>query len=113
MTFEHYMKFVTAGLDLSAHGDTPRERLMLASMGLSGEAGEVCDHGKKVSFHGIEMDRDALIKELGDVLWYYALFLSNEGITLDEVMEANVHKLCDRYGHLHGSPEDILAERAV
>lgn len=113
MTFDHYTKFVLAGVILSRHGDTPRERLMLASMGLSGEAGEVCDHAKKVAFHGTEMDRDALIKELGDVLWYYALFLSNEGITLDEVMEANVHKLCDRYSHLHGDPEDVIAELAV
>ena len=113
MRFEHYMKFVLAGVSLEAHGDTSRERLMLAGMGLAGEAGEVCDHAKKVAFHGTEMDRDALIKELGDVLWYYALFLSNEGITLDEVMEANVYKLCDRYPHKHGEPEDVITERAV
>jgi NTP pyrophosphatase (non-canonical NTP hydrolase) len=111
MTFDHYTKFVNAGVKLNP--DTPRERLMLAGMGLGGEAGEVCDHAKKVAFHGKEMDRDALIKELGDVLWYYALFLSNEGITLDDVMEANVYKLCDRYPHKHSEPEDVIAERAV
>ena len=86
MRFEHYMKFVDAGVDLSAHGDTYRERLMLASMGLGGEAGEVCDHGKKVAFHNQDMDRDALIKELGDTLWYFTLMLHTHGLTLDDIM---------------------------
>lgn len=113
MTFEHYQKFVDAGVDLSAHGDTYRERLMLAGMGLGGEAGEVCDHAKKVAFHGRGMDRDALVKELGDVLWYFALMLSTNSISFDEVMDTNVYKLCDRYPQRHGDPEDVLAERAV
>lgn len=113
MTFDHYTKFVVAGLDLSAHGDTYRERLMLAGMGLGGEAGEVCDEAKKVAFHGKDMDRAALIKEMGDVLWYYALMLDTNGITLDEVMKANVFKLCDRYSRLHGDPEEVIAGRAV
>ncbi|MEE8372807.1 MAG: nucleoside triphosphate pyrophosphohydrolase family protein [Dehalococcoidia bacterium] len=113
MTFDHYMKFVLAGVSLHRHGDTYRERLMLASMGLGGEAGEVCDHGKKVAFHGAEMHREALIKELGDVLWYYALMLDTNSITLDEVMHANVLKLCDRYPHRHGRPEEILAGHSV
>ena len=111
MTFDHYTKFVLAGVDLSAHGDSYRERLMLAGMGLSGEAGEVCDEAKKVAFHDKDMDRDALIKEMGDVLWYYALMLDTNGITLDEVMEANVYKLCDRYPGRHGSPLNILSEQ--
>lgn len=111
MTFDHYMEFVQAGVQLDP--DTDRERLMLAGMGLAGEAGEVCDHAKKVAFHGTEMDRAALIKELGDVLWYYALMLEVNNLTLEQVMEANVYKLCDRYSHRHSSPEDILAERAV
>lgn len=111
MRFEHYMKFVDAGVSLK--DDTFRERLMLAGMGLGGEAGEVCDHAKKVAFHGREMDRAALVKELGDVLWYYALMLRTNDITFNEVMEANVFKLCDRYSRLHGDPEDVIAERAV
>lgn len=113
MTFDHYTKFVLAGVSLTRHGDTYRERLMLAGMGLGGEAGEVCDEAKKVAFHGKDMDRGALIKEMGDVLWYYALMLDTNNITLDEVMEANVFKLCDRYPHLHGKPEDVITEQAV
>ncbi len=113
MKFSHYKKFVAAGIDLSAHGDSYRERLMLAGMGLAGEAGEVCDEAKKVAFHDKEMDRAALIKELGDVLWYFALMLDTHDLTLDEVMEANVFKLCDRYSRRHGDPEDVIAGRSV
>lgn len=111
MTFEHYMKFVNAGVKLE--DNTFRERLMLAGMGLGGEAGEVCDHAKKVAFHGQDMDRSKLLKEMGDVLWYFALLASLYGMTLDEIMEANVYKLCDRYSQLHGDPEDVIAEKAI
>ena len=113
MKFEHYQRFVDAGLDLSRHGDTYRERLLLAGMGLGGEAGEVCDEAKKVAFHGKSMDREKLVKEMGDVLWYYALMLSTNDITFDEVMEANIFKICDRYPERHGDAEEILAEQAV
>lgn len=111
MRFGHYQQFVIAGVSLE--DDTYRERLMLAGMGLGGEAGEVCDHAKKVAFHGKEMDRDALIKELGDVLWYFSLMLHTNGVTLNEVMETNVFKLCGRYPARHGKPEDIIAEKSV
>ena len=111
MTFDHYQRFVDAGVSLD--DDTYRERLMLAGMGLGGEAGEVCDHAKKVAFHGRDMDRDALVKELGDVLWYFALMLSTNGISFDEVMETNVYKLCDRYPQKHSDPKDVIKGRAI
>ncbi len=104
MMFERYMQFVDTGVDLSEHGDTYRQRLMLAGMGLSGEAGEVCDHVKKVAFHGDTMSRTALVKEMGDVLWYFTLLASLYGITLDEVMEKNVFKLCERHPNRYGEP---------
>lgn len=113
MNFEHYTEFVVSGMDLSKNGDTPRERLMLAGMGLGGEAGEVCDHAKKVAFHGKPMDRDALLAELGDVLWYFALMLHTNNLTLEQVMARNVYKICDRYPDRHGDPLDIFAGIAV
>lgn len=39
-------------------------------MGIFGEAGEVVDYLKKVEFHGHELERDKLVEELGDWLWY-------------------------------------------
>lgn len=111
MDFEHYVRFVSKGVTLS--DDSYRERLMLAGMGLGGEAGETCDHAKKVAFHGKGMDYDKLIEELGDVFWYFALMCSIHGIHLNTVMERNVYKLCNRYPHMHGDPEDVIAGKAV
>lgn len=73
-----------------------RNRLM-ATMGLAGETGEVVDLVKKVEFHGKPLDRAALVKELGDVLWYLTALRLFEGITLDEVMTTNVAKLRARF----------------
>ena len=39
--------------------------------------------------------------------------LHTHKLTLDEVMKANVFKLCDRYSRLHGDPEDVIKGVAV
>lgn len=75
----------------------PRERIIQAAFGLTGETGEVIDNLKKVLYHSHDFDRDALIKETGDCLWYLAELCSAWGITLDEVAQANVAKLRARY----------------
>lgn len=106
MTDEEYTKFVEAGCALDSFKDTFRERLMLSGMGLAGESGEICDMIKKNAFHGKLMDTDELLKELGDVLWYFTLLAHLYGLSLDQIKEANVRKLCDRYPDLYG-PADI------
>jgi len=42
------------------------------------------------------IDRKEVMSEAGDVLWNLARILSQQGITLNEVAEANIHKLADR-----------------
>lgn len=74
-----------------------REMLTNAVMGLCGESGEACDIVKKHLFHGHELDREALIKELGDVAWYLAEASESLGISLDEIFEKNIEKLKKRY----------------
>lgn len=71
--------------------------LALWALGIVGEAGEVADHVKKVLGHGHAMDRDKLVKELGDVLWYLAALSNHIGVPLNEVATANVDKLRERY----------------
>lgn len=71
--------------------------LDLGALGLAGEAGEVADLLKKHVHHHKPLDRGALVKELGDVLWYLAFLCEANGITLEEVASANAEKLRARY----------------
>ena len=74
-----------------------RDMLSCVGLGLAGEAGEVVDHLKKHLHHGHELDRDKLVKEAGDVLWYLAALATLLGVDLSEVAQRNVDKLIRRY----------------
>ena len=74
-----------------------KEILVNAALGLCGEAGEVADIVKKHIFHDHELDRDSLIKELGDVAWYIAEAATALGASLEEVLSKNIEKLQKRY----------------
>ena len=76
-------------------------------MGLCGEAGEAIDVVKKHLAQGHELDRERLIKELGDVAWYLAETATALNITLEEVLEGNLRKLRARY------PEGFDAQRSL
>lgn len=79
------------------------------ALGLNGEAGEVADKLKKIQrdkgFIIQGNDRETLKLELGDCLWYLAVFAAELGMTLESVAEANVAKLESRMkrGKLGGS----------
>lgn len=94
MTFEEYSRE-----RLAAQG-TPRtefEGLASGALGLTGEAGEFAELIKKHLFHGLPLDRDACIKELGDVLWYVMYCAQYVGSSLEEVAVKNNEKLARRY----------------
>lgn len=78
-----------------------REPIVGFALGLAGESGEVVDDIKKKYYHGRTIDPNHTIEELGDVMWYVANIATQLGITLDEVIERNVDKLCTRYAHLY------------
>ena len=79
------------------------------ALGITGEAGEIADHVKKMlrDDDGVLTPerREILKKECGDVLWYVANMARRLGVTLDEVGEANIKKIQDRKnrGVQHGS----------
>ena len=83
-----------------------RDMLINSVMGLCGESGEAIDIVKKWFAHGKELDREHLIKELGDVAWYLAEAATALDITLDEVLSGNIEKLRKRY------PDGFSKERA-
>lgn len=73
------------------------KNLPYMALGLAGEAGEVANKVKKVirDSDGVlkELQREQLIAELGDVLWYCAGVATVLGANLDYVAAANVNKL--------------------
>jgi NTP pyrophosphatase (non-canonical NTP hydrolase) len=77
------------------------------ALGLNGEAGEVADHIKKGIFHGHEMNRHDIAKELGDCLWYISNLAKLSGWTLEQIATMNVAKLMKRY------PKGFDKERSV
>lgn len=68
-----------------------------ASLGLSGESGELNDMLKKWVFHGHEIDCVSVKKELGDIMWYVAMMCESFGFEMDEIMQMNIDKLKARY----------------
>ncbi|MBR1937934.1 MAG: nucleoside triphosphate pyrophosphohydrolase family protein [Spirochaetales bacterium] len=66
-------------------------------MGLCGESGEVIDVVKKHLFQDHPLDRDKIIKELGDVAWYIAETAHALDVDLETVLVNNIEKLEKRY----------------
>ena len=70
-------------------------------LGLAGECGEVIEVFKKFARrNNTQLNQEEKEKaklELGDLLWYYSQILTELGMTFSEVMEANKHKLEERY----------------
>jgi len=75
-------------------------RLATAAVGLSAESGEFLEIIKKMVFQGKPYNadnREHLIIELGDVMWYVAQACISLDISFDEVLETNIKKLGKRY----------------
>jgi len=97
------------------------DELTYAILGIGGEAGEVIEVYKKAMrrFSPEELRgdawskdyRDALLDELGDVLWYVARVANLLGASLEVVAQMNMKKLA--YRRIHGKEgEPTCEERA-
>ena len=86
---------------------TREQQLANVALGLAGEAGEVADIFKKHLFHAHPLDTAALVKELGDCLWYIAGAATALDLSLGDIAAGNVDKLRRRY------PEGFSEERSL
>ena len=76
------------------------ERLLTAGVGINAEGGEFLEIIKKMIFQGKpfnEDNREHLIIELGDIMWYVAQACVALNISFDDVIARNVQKLLKRY----------------
>lgn len=60
------------------------------ALGLASETGAVLEQIQKYTFESQELNRDALIKELGDVLWYVSQISDWASIPFEEVATKNL-----------------------
>ena len=104
MTINEYQRLAMTTLNPALSG---RDVLINGVMGLCGEAGEAIDLVKKHLAQGHELDREALIGELGDVAWYLAETAWALGVDLETVFARNIDKLKRRY------PEGFDAAHSV
>jgi NTP pyrophosphatase (non-canonical NTP hydrolase) len=82
------------------HPHTEFSQLLTASIGMQAESGEFSEIIKKIIFQGKEFnqqERFHLMRELGDVLWYWVQGCKALGYTPQQVMEENIRKLESRY----------------
>ena len=84
-----------------------KDVLINSVMGLCGESGEAIDIVKKWLAQGHDLDKDRLIKELGDIAWYLAEAATALDVQLEDVLQANIDKLRQRY------PEGFDKERSL
>lgn len=82
-------------------------RRLHAIIGLCTEVGELQDHFKQGIWYNNDKGIENLKEELGDILWYIALFCDTFKWSLEEIMVANIEKLKIRY------PEKFTEEKAL
>lgn len=76
------------------------ERLLTAGVGINAEGGEFLEIIKKMIFQGKPFNADNkehMVIELGDLMWYVAQACMALEVSLDEVVARNVKKLEKRY----------------
>ena len=112
--FERYVEFVgevtsDASKDFLALSDrlveldskgANIERLLTAGVGINAEGGEFLEIVKKMVFQGKpwnDDNREHLIIELGDIMWYVAQACKALEVSFDDVISTNVNKLLKRY----------------
>lgn len=94
MKVNEYQKLAMTTLNKSL---SKKDVLINGVMGLCGESGEVIDIVKKHLAQGHELDKDKIIKELGDVAWYLAEVAYALDVDLETVLTLNIEKLKKRY----------------
>ena len=104
MTLNEYQQLAMVTLNPALN---KKDVLINGVMGLCGESGEAIDIVKRHLAQGHDLNREELIKELGDVAWYLAETAYALGVPLEEVCQRNIDKLKARY------PEGFSAEKSI
>src|SRR3954466_8043119 len=94
MTFDEYERLAARTINPALD---EKERMIDAAAGLAEEAGEALSLVRKHLYQGRQLDKAALEKELGDVLWCLAMTARACGLSLDSAASTNISKLAERH----------------
>lgn len=104
MTTKQYQEWILTKAKQYSDGDM---RLIANALGVAGEAGEFANKVKKQIFHEHGFDREVLLDELGDILFYVCELANAIGVSFDDIIDNNTNKLNKRY------PEGFSPERSI
>jgi NTP pyrophosphatase (non-canonical NTP hydrolase) len=85
------------GIDILVQMQPAEAHLVHMAMGVSGEAGELLDAIKKAAIYRKPLDRENVLEECGDLLFYIQGVLNYYSVPMEEVIELNRLKLLKRY----------------
>lgn len=103
MTFKDYQEATNRAIPEHENG---KDAILHWCIGLSEECGEVMSVIKHHFYGGENFNREELVKEVGDVLWYTAALCREAGIDMDAAAQLNAEKLIHRF------PDDFDNERS-
>ena len=103
MTFNEYQALAARTINKELTADESTRHALFTSCA---ELGEVHSLFQK-KYQGHKIDREHLVKEIGDVFWALAELCTMCGIEMDEVANTNIKKLSARY------PNGFEAERSL
>jgi len=102
-----YAQFVESlckpGIDILVQMEPKDAHLTHMAMGVAGEAGELLDAIKKSVMYRKPLDRDNVLEECGDILFFIQGILNHynstedDSVTINEVIRMNRLKLSRRY----------------
>lgn len=75
----------------------PHLAILHAMLGMVTEVGEFTDAIKKHLLYGKELDLVNLDEEIGDLLWYIAIYIESRQGSFESIMQINIEKLRARY----------------
>ena len=74
-----------------------KKHLLNASAGISVESAEVLQSIQRYVYCGKDLNKDHIVEECGDVLWYISYLLTKLGVSLEECLRLNLTKVIKKY----------------
>jgi NTP pyrophosphatase (non-canonical NTP hydrolase) len=71
----------------------PDDQLLRTAISLCVNSGEFANLVNKMEFQNQELDREHLIRKVGDIIWWIEYAAMVLGVSIDEVKEINIAKL--------------------